>query len=92
MILQNQIPKDFTLGIRTVSKDGKKSDLKFLDEKDLNNLITIIRSRPVAERSISDMMILFGIFSGARFSEIAGLTWNNINFSKNKINIVRTWD
>lgn len=90
IILQSQISKDFTLGIRTVSNEVKKLDLKFLDEKDLDNLIKLIRLWSVAERSISDIMILFGIFSGTRFSEVAGLTWNNINFSKNKISIIRT--
>lgn len=92
MLLQNQISKDFTLGIKTVSKDGKKSNLKFLDEKDLINLIKTLRSRPVNERSVSDMMILFAIFTGTRFSEVTGLTWDNIDFKNNKVSIVRTWD
>lgn len=43
-----------------------------------------------AHSSIS--VILFTIASGARFSEIIGLTWDCIDFAKKTIKINKTWD
>lgn len=37
-------------------------------------------------------MILTAIFTGARLSEIAGLTWDDINFNWKTININKTWN
>lgn len=37
-------------------------------------------------------MILIAIYTGARFSEIAGLTWDDIDFDAKTITINKTWD
>ena len=42
--------------------------------------------------NIPAYMILVAIYTGARFSEILGLTWDDINFKNKTIRINKTWD
>lgn len=37
-------------------------------------------------------MILTGAYTGMRYEEIAGLTWNKIDFKKQRITIDQTYD
>lgn len=85
------ISKDPTTDLKYGGQKGKSSELKFLEEPQMRALITEIENKPLSERSESDMMILLALQSGARYEELAGLTWSDI-MPGNKISINKAWD
>lgn len=68
-------------------KETKKESHKFISEADLHKMTAYLKKH---EKSISHYMIILGIATGARFSELAGLTWDCVE--KDHINITKSWD
>lgn len=91
-ISEDVIVKDFTQGTNTTGIAGKDSNLKFLEADTMKLLVGNLVSRPVGERPVTDMMILMGLHTGCRYSEIAALEWTDIDFTGNIISINKTWD
>lgn len=91
-IAEDVIIKDFTKGTNTTGLAGKDRNLKFLEANAMKQLVDRLVSRPVSERPVTDMMILSGLHTGCRYSEIAALEWDDINFTNHVISINKTWD
>ncbi len=84
------ISTDPTIGLTYTGKDGKNKDLKFLEEPQMKALIEFLTSIPIFERSVSDMMIIMALNTGARYEEVAALTWSDL--TSNSISINKAWD
>lgn len=85
---EEYIFKDFTRNIKTYSNvPSKAKELKFLENDEMEYLIKSIKDND----SVTSHMILTAIYSGARYSEIAGLTREDFNFSDNTISINKSW-
>lgn len=84
------IIRDPITDIAITGKDGKHKDLKFLEEAQIKALASYIQDIQPSERSYSDMMIYLGLFTGARYEELAGLTWND--FTNGYIDINKSWN
>jgi integrase len=76
-------------GIKAVGKDGKSADLKYLEEPQMKALVDYIQASPAASRDASDVMILLALNTGARYEELAALTWVNLN--PGGISINKAW-
>lgn len=90
VIYDGLIYRDSTQGIVITGKEGKSKDLKFLEEKQMSDVIQLIQSKPITERNISDEMILTGLYTGARYQEIAALTLSDIE--PGMISINKAWE
>ena len=88
-IYDGLIAKDPIDGIKITGKDGKNKELKFLEEPQMIALMGTIQDIAPEKRSASDMMILLGINTGARYEELAGLTWRDIR--PDSISINKSW-
>ncbi|MDX8288869.1 site-specific integrase [Metabacillus indicus] len=69
----------------------KDEDLKFLNFSEAQKLTAEIK-KDLRPRYISRYIILFGLATGCRFSEIIGLTWDCVDFKNRKVKIIKTWD
>ncbi|WP_235815176.1 tyrosine-type recombinase/integrase [Neobacillus vireti] len=72
-------------------KKEKAEDLKHLNYGELKLLVAETKKN-LKPRYISRYIILFGISTGARFSEILGMTWDCVDFTNQTITINKTWD
>ena len=85
---EDYISKDFTRNAKTyAAKESKSSDLKFLENDELEKLIQSVKESDAT----TSHMILIAIYSGARYAEIAGLTKDDFDFENNTININKSW-
>ncbi|KAA8455280.1 site-specific integrase [Weissella paramesenteroides] len=89
-LYDNLISTDPTIGLTYTGKDGKNRELKFLEEPQMKALIEYLTTIPVFERSVSDMMIIMALNTGARYEEVAALTWGDLINSSISIN--KAWD
>lgn len=73
------------------NKQSKTEEMKFLSEHEVSLLIHSLKDglKPQWE---SRYMALIAIATGMRFSEILGLTWNDIDFDEKTIRIDKTFD
>lgn len=84
-IKQYSILKDNPINNVTISSNGRKEEKNALTLTELNNLITKIDDLRFK------LFIALGGLCGLRRGEIAGLTWNNINFNNNTLEIDKQW-
>ena len=89
-LYDNLISSDPTIGLTYTGKDGRNKELKFLEEPQMKALIECLTSIPVFERSVSDMMIIMALNTGARYEEVAALTWGDL--TSDSISINKAWD
>lgn len=85
------ITRDFTHGIQISYNDSLEYHVEYLSITELKQLIKAV-SDDLSPENIPAYMILVAIYTGARFSEILGLTWDDINFKNKTIRINKTWD
>ncbi|WDT66065.1 site-specific integrase [Companilactobacillus crustorum] len=86
------IQRDFTNNvIVTTKKKGKPKELKYLETNVASELKKIALSN-ASMLNISAYEILFALDTGARYAEIVGMTWDNIDFNTNTVSIRRTYD
>jgi integrase len=72
-------------------KSEKSEDLKYLNFEEVKRLVSEIKL-DMKPKYISRYIILFAIATGARFSEIMGLTWDCVDLKNKTITINKTWD
>ncbi|MEX0380868.1 tyrosine-type recombinase/integrase [Leuconostoc sp. MS02] len=85
---EDYIVKDFSRNIKTHSaKASKDKSLKFLENNELEYLIKTLADN----EATTSHMILTAIYSGARYSEVAGLTKDDFDFINNTISINKAW-
>lgn len=85
------ITKDFTYGIKKNHNDKLSCHVEYLSIDELKRLAKAV-SDDLSPDNIPAYMILVAIYTGARFSEILGLTWDDIDFDAKTIRINKTWD
>ncbi|WP_332237884.1 tyrosine-type recombinase/integrase [Sporolactobacillus sp. KGMB 08714] len=91
-IEEDIIFKDPTFNAVTIGKvKEKKESLKYINYSDELRLVAEI-VKDLRPRYISRYIILFGLATGCRFSEILGMTWDCINFKKHTARVNKTWD
>lgn len=85
---EDLLKKDFTRNVSTHSiVKSKDKQLKFLEIDEMNQLIADIKDN----EAVTSRMIFTSIFSGMRFSEVAGLTKDDFDFENNTINVNKSW-
>jgi integrase len=86
------IVKDPTSKVMIKGKIEKKLDeLKYLNFDMVKKLVEEVK-KDMRPKHISRYIILFAIATGARFSEIMGMTWDCVDFENRSITINKTWD
>lgn len=90
-ILDDYIQKDFTAGITMVSNKDKMIDVEYLSVDEIKTLLNETMSK-LDTRYTSRYMIVTAILTGMRIGEISALTWNDIDFKNQTININKSWD
>jgi len=69
----------------------KPKEDKFLDYESFKNLMILVEKGLTAHYA-SPMMVIVAGATGMRFAELLGLTWKDIDFEKNLIDINKTWN
>lgn len=91
-IAEGHIVRDPTFNVVAKGKvEPKDEELKYLNYEEVKRLIQVTKDG-LRFRYISRYIILFAIASGARFSEILGLTWDCVDFKNKTVTINKTWD
>lgn len=89
LVDENILPKNFTNKIMiSGSNPSKQESDKFLDFKeahDLSNYLLYLKGKQV-----SHYFILVSLLTGLRYSETAGLTWDDLG--KDSIKVTKSWD
>lgn len=82
------IENDFTAGtVFNYSVEEKKPELKYLETDEMSKLIDYLNAQNNALPT--RMIILTALYTGARFSELAGLQWSDIH--NGYIDINKSW-
>lgn len=86
------ISKDATYkAIIKGKKSEKLEELKYLNFEEVKRLVKETKS-DLKPKYMSRYIILFAIATGARFSEIMGMTWDCVDLDNQAITINKTWD
>lgn len=85
------IHKDFTANAQLVWNDENVKKVQYLSIDELNRLTNALEFK-LTPYFTTRYMILTAIYTGMRLSEIAGLTWNDVNFSFKTITINKSWN
>ncbi|HIY57958.1 MAG TPA: site-specific integrase [Candidatus Tetragenococcus pullicola] len=88
------IHTDITYNIKLKGVDHKKKESeKFLSEKDARAVMRVLNNRVSnPSRSYSRYMMIIGLGTGMRISEVLALGWSAIDFEKQTIDIAFTYD
>lgn len=90
-ILDDYIIKDFTQNVTLTGDKARTRTVDYLNQAEIKRLISALE-RGLKPRYTSRYMILTAIYTGMRLSEIQGLTWKDIDFMHQTINIDKSWD
>ncbi|MCY9807492.1 tyrosine-type recombinase/integrase [Lentilactobacillus senioris] len=90
-VIDGLIPRDFTSRIELTGHAPKSSELKYLDADDMFKLSAEME-RNISLSSTGKTMIYTALLTGARYSEIAALTWQDVDWDNKTIEINKSWD
>lgn len=90
-IYDGVVIKDFTHNVELTWNDDKTYKVEYLNMFEINKLISVTKEK-INRHYTSRYMILTAIYTGLRLSEIAALTWKDINFNWKTIEINKSWD
>lgn len=82
------IKRDPTYKVITASTVKPKKVNKYLDEKEVERFIKVLKRHDDFYAKLFD----FDLRTGLRFAEVFGLTPKDVDFDKHLININKTWD
>lgn len=85
------IRTNFTNNTVLTGSKGKDEKLKYLQVQDYKKLKEYVFKNASLDR-IFNYIIATGISTGARYSEVVAITWKDINFLNQTININKSWD
>lgn len=86
------INRNFTKNVViTSNKKSRPSEVKYL-ELDVTTELKKLAKKDATLSNVSACEILFALGTGCRYSEIVGVTWNNIDFENHTVNIQKTYD
>lgn len=81
---------DFTARTTLIyGNKGKPASLKFWNKQDVDKVINNLKLSP---ENLSDVMIYTALQTGARFSEVAGLSPSSLDYENNTITINKNWN
>lgn len=88
------IHKDVTYNIKINGTDHKKKESeKFLSEKDTRAIMRVLNNRVSnPSRSYSKYIMIIGLGTGMRISEVLALGWSAIDFEEQTIHVKFTYD
>lgn len=85
------LTRDFTFGALITGLESKDSSLKFLEYDEAERLKKLCLDTG-SFMSISRIEILFGLLTGCRYGEVAGLTWDCVDFVNQTVTINKAYD
>lgn len=92
-ILDDLITKDFTQNVELIWNNNRIQKVDYLNVDEINRLSDYIYSKMNSDsRHTTYYMIYTAIMTGMRLQEIAGLTWDDINFNWKTISVNKAWD
>lgn len=90
-IYEEIIRKDFTQNVELTYNISQERTVDYLSIKEIKRLTSYL-TNSLNIHFTSKFMILTAILTGARLSEIAALTWSDINIPFKTISINKSWD
>ncbi|KRM66252.1 bacteriophage integrase [Limosilactobacillus coleohominis DSM 14060] len=90
-ILDDFLIKDFTQGVELVANEDKVIKVQYLNLKEIKSLLEAAKDH-LSPNFTSRYMIITAIYTGMRLSEIQALTWNDIDWFNQTININKSWN
>ncbi|KRN88161.1 tyrosine-type recombinase/integrase [Ligilactobacillus acidipiscis] len=90
-VYDDVIRKDFTHNVQITYDPKRTRKVEYLSLEDIKKLLQECENG-LQPRYTSRYMILTGILTGMRISEVMGLTWDDINYNWQTISINKTWD
>ncbi|MDF7637780.1 site-specific integrase [Leuconostocaceae bacterium ESL0958] len=85
---EEYIGRDFTRSTKSYSAiPSKDKSLKFLE----NNELELLKKKAMESDDVTSHMILTGIYSGCRYSEVAALTKQDFDFKNHTLTINKAW-
>ncbi|WP_179396306.1 tyrosine-type recombinase/integrase [Lacticaseibacillus absianus] len=84
------IATDFTRRVQITGEAGKKPEEKYLSLGDLEKVLELAR-KGASLRHMADYVILVQSYTGMRYEEAVGLSWDRIDFEHGSITIDRSW-
>lgn len=84
------ITRNFTDDISLAYNQDKAYKVTYLQDKDIPRLYKYLYDHRKPQYSSSYMLMLM-LLTGLRESEVAGLTWDNINLKSNLITVEKSW-
>jgi len=85
------VEKDFTYKIELSGKEGKKESTKFISQSETKKLLRAVHA-DLTHDMTTRYMIILALFTGMRYSEIAGLTFADIDYTERTILVDKSWD
>lgn len=85
------IKRNFTAHTKISGRPEKPKEMKYLDGKDAEKLTRALES-DLTFAHLTKLMALVSLQTGARYSEVAGLTWDCFSFDFKTLRINKTWD
>lgn len=82
---------NFTHDVVLSGDKGKAADLKYIQADDFDKLLKFCTGNAKLSK-IYNYMIAFGILTGARYAEVGGLDWPNMDLDNAVVHIRHTWD
>lgn len=91
LVSEGVIQYDFTQGV-AIKGRGKDTGnwVKYLDFDEFEKLVSTLQ-KEMSPINVFSIMCYIGAMTGMRYSEVAGLTWDNIDFTNNKIKVDKAW-
>lgn len=90
-VLDNVIPADFTEGTTIVWDKTRTRQVEYLNMEEINRLVALVKESLSPGFPVR-YMILTAVYTGMRLSEIAALTWDDLNLPFKTIEISKSWD
>ncbi|MFK5676071.1 tyrosine-type recombinase/integrase [Ligilactobacillus sp. LYQ60] len=90
-IYDRYITIDFTQKVYLTGNKERERKVEYMSVNEIVHLIKACKER-MTPQAPSYYMILTAIYTGMRIGEIAALTWKDIDFTWNTVNVNKAWD
>lgn len=90
-IHDGDVEKDFTYKVELSGREGQKESSKFISQSETKKLLKAVHTDLTHEMTTRYMIIL-ALFTGMRYSEIAALTYADIDYEERTILVDKSWD
>ncbi len=87
-----KVPADFTEGAEISGLPGKKPEDKFLELDDMQRMLDYCLNHIKFITDVDRAMYVCALLTGFRYEEVAGLTWDCVNFEKHTLTVNKAWD